>query len=94
MLAEGPEAFDKISLSNLSDRFCREARERRHHNFVRLSVSALFASSGAGDVIYVASCEVHSFARTEEELTMAWTTPVTTEICVGMEVTSYASAKI
>jgi coenzyme PQQ precursor peptide PqqA len=25
---------------------------------------------------------------------MAWTTPVTTEVCVGMEVTSYASAKI
>jgi coenzyme PQQ precursor peptide PqqA len=25
---------------------------------------------------------------------MAWTTPVTTEVCVGMEVTSYASAEI
>jgi coenzyme PQQ precursor peptide PqqA len=27
-------------------------------------------------------------------LNMAWTTPVTTEVCVGMEVTSYASAEI
>jgi len=25
---------------------------------------------------------------------MAWSTPVLTEICVGMEVTSYASAEI
>ncbi|WP_158818174.1 pyrroloquinoline quinone precursor peptide PqqA [Methylocapsa sp. S129] len=25
---------------------------------------------------------------------MSWTTPVTTEVCIGMEVTSYASAKI
>ncbi|PNG25936.1 pyrroloquinoline quinone precursor peptide PqqA [Methylocella silvestris] len=25
---------------------------------------------------------------------MAWTTPVITEVCVGMEVTSYASAEI
>ncbi|MBV8849926.1 MAG: pyrroloquinoline quinone precursor peptide PqqA [Methylobacteriaceae bacterium] len=25
---------------------------------------------------------------------MAWTTPVLTEVCVGMEVTSYASAEI
>ncbi|WP_134492293.1 pyrroloquinoline quinone precursor peptide PqqA [Methylocella tundrae] len=25
---------------------------------------------------------------------MAWSTPVITEVCVGMEVTSYASAEI
>ncbi|MBM3575080.1 MAG: pyrroloquinoline quinone precursor peptide PqqA [Methylocystaceae bacterium] len=25
---------------------------------------------------------------------MAWTTPVIVEVCVGMEVTSYASAEI
>jgi len=25
---------------------------------------------------------------------MTWTTPVLTEVCVGMEVTSYASAEI
>ncbi|MGO9135457.1 MAG: pyrroloquinoline quinone precursor peptide PqqA [Methylovirgula sp.] len=25
---------------------------------------------------------------------MAWTTPSVTEVCVGMEVTSYASAEI
>ncbi|WP_395667023.1 pyrroloquinoline quinone precursor peptide PqqA [Methylocella sp.] len=25
---------------------------------------------------------------------MAWNTPVATEVCVGMEVTSYASAEI
>ena len=29
-----------------------------------------------------------------KENNMAWTTPVTTEVCVGMEVTSYASAEI
>jgi len=29
-----------------------------------------------------------------KEKNMAWTTPVTTEVCVGMEVTSYASAEI
>jgi coenzyme PQQ precursor peptide PqqA len=28
------------------------------------------------------------------ERSMAWTTPVLTEVCVGMEVTSYASAEI
>ncbi|WP_152428592.1 pyrroloquinoline quinone precursor peptide PqqA [Methyloferula stellata] len=25
---------------------------------------------------------------------MAWTTPAITEVCIGMEVTSYASAEI
>ncbi|WP_374305999.1 pyrroloquinoline quinone precursor peptide PqqA [Methylocella sp.] len=29
-----------------------------------------------------------------QEVTMAWNTPVATEVCVGMEVTSYASAEI
>jgi coenzyme PQQ precursor peptide PqqA len=29
-----------------------------------------------------------------EEMDMAWTTPVLTEVCVGMEVTSYESAEI
>ncbi|HEY8161357.1 MAG: pyrroloquinoline quinone precursor peptide PqqA [Methylocystis sp.] len=29
-----------------------------------------------------------------EEMTMAWTTPVIVEVCVGMEVTSYSSAEI
>lgn len=33
-------------------------------------------------------------ARKLKELHMAWTTPVVTEICVGMEVTSYESAEI
>lgn len=32
--------------------------------------------------------------NTLEETIMAWTTPVLTEVCVGMEVTSYASAVI
>jgi coenzyme PQQ precursor peptide PqqA len=32
--------------------------------------------------------------RLAREISMAWTTPVLTEICVGMEVTSYASAEI
>jgi coenzyme PQQ precursor peptide PqqA len=27
-------------------------------------------------------------------ITMAWTTPAITEVCIGMEVTSYASAEI
>ncbi len=29
-----------------------------------------------------------------EEMTMAWTTPVIVEVCVGMEVTAYSSAEI
>jgi len=29
-----------------------------------------------------------------EEYIMAWTTPVDSEVCVGMEVTSYSSAEI
>ena len=29
-----------------------------------------------------------------KEALMAWNTPVATEVCVGMEVTSYASAEI
>jgi coenzyme PQQ precursor peptide PqqA len=29
-----------------------------------------------------------------EETTMAWTTPVIVEVCVGMEITSYESAEI
>ncbi|HPG02238.1 MAG TPA: pyrroloquinoline quinone precursor peptide PqqA [Beijerinckiaceae bacterium] len=29
-----------------------------------------------------------------KESVMAWTTPEITEVCVGMEVTSYASAEI
>jgi len=29
-----------------------------------------------------------------EEHIMAWTTPVVSEVCVGMEVTSYSSAEI
>lgn len=29
-----------------------------------------------------------------KELAMAWTAPVVTEVCVGMEVTSYESAEI
>ena len=32
--------------------------------------------------------------RKPEELTMAWTTPEICEVCVGMEVTAYASAEI
>ncbi|WP_081495627.1 pyrroloquinoline quinone precursor peptide PqqA [Methylocystis parvus] len=27
-------------------------------------------------------------------MTMAWTTPVIVEVCVGMEVTAYSSAEI
>jgi coenzyme PQQ precursor peptide PqqA len=34
-----------------------------------------------------------SLAKSLEEI-MAWTTPEITEVCVGMEVTSYASAEI
>ena len=34
-----------------------------------------------------------SLANSLEEI-MAWTTPEITEVCVGMEVTSYASAEI
>jgi coenzyme PQQ precursor peptide PqqA len=30
----------------------------------------------------------------QEERNMAWTTPTVTEVCVGMEVTSYESAEI
>jgi coenzyme PQQ precursor peptide PqqA len=33
-------------------------------------------------------------ADPERSRSMAWTTPVLTEVCVGMEVTSYASAEI
>jgi coenzyme PQQ precursor peptide PqqA len=33
-------------------------------------------------------------ARILEERNMAWTTPVATEVCIGMEVTSYESAAI
>ena len=33
-------------------------------------------------------------ADPERRPSMAWTTPVLTEVCVGMEVTSYASAEI
>lgn len=29
-----------------------------------------------------------------EERNMAWTTPVVTEVCIGMEVTSYESASL
>jgi len=29
-----------------------------------------------------------------EEYIMAWTTPIVSEVCVGMEVTSYSSAEI
>jgi len=29
-----------------------------------------------------------------EETTMAWTTPVIVEVCVGMEITAYESAEI
>ena len=30
----------------------------------------------------------------EAEADMTWTTPIITEICIGMEVTSYLSAEI
>ena len=33
-------------------------------------------------------------AEMETEAEMTWTTPVITEICIGMEVTSYLSAEI
>ena len=33
-------------------------------------------------------------AEMEAEADMTWTTPVITEICIGMEVTSYLSAEI
>jgi coenzyme PQQ precursor peptide PqqA len=33
-------------------------------------------------------------AGTLKEMTMAWTTPEICEVCVGMEVTAYASAEI
>lgn len=32
--------------------------------------------------------------KTWKERPMAWTTPEVTEVCVGMEVTSYESAEI
>ena len=32
--------------------------------------------------------------KLEAETDMTWTTPVITEICIGMEVTSYLSAEI
>ncbi len=32
--------------------------------------------------------------KLEAEADMTWTTPVITEICIGMEVTSYMSAEI
>ncbi|MGH6836487.1 MAG: pyrroloquinoline quinone precursor peptide PqqA [Methylocella sp.] len=32
--------------------------------------------------------------KMEAEADMTWTTPVITEICIGMEVTSYLSAEI
>jgi coenzyme PQQ precursor peptide PqqA len=34
------------------------------------------------------------FSVPTEETTMAWTTPVIVEVCVGMEITSYSSAEI
>ena len=37
---------------------------------------------------YIATLEM------EAEANMTWTTPVITEICIGMEVTSYLSAEI
>jgi coenzyme PQQ precursor peptide PqqA len=36
----------------------------------------------------------HRNTLMEAEADMTWTTPVITEICVGMEVTSYLSAEI
>ncbi|MBV1707630.1 MAG: pyrroloquinoline quinone precursor peptide PqqA [Hyphomicrobiales bacterium] len=33
-------------------------------------------------------------ACSKEEIIMAWTTPEVTEVCVGMEVTSYESAEL
>jgi coenzyme PQQ precursor peptide PqqA len=33
-------------------------------------------------------------AKMEAEADMTWTTPVITETCIGMEVTSYLSAEI
>jgi coenzyme PQQ precursor peptide PqqA len=35
-----------------------------------------------------------TFGGNLEELIMAWTTPEICEVCVGMEVTAYASAEI
>jgi coenzyme PQQ precursor peptide PqqA len=51
--------------------------------------------SNAGVVIYKAPRGIaFSAPRTLWELIMSWTTPVIVEVCVGMEVTSYASATI
>jgi coenzyme PQQ precursor peptide PqqA len=33
-------------------------------------------------------------AKVKAEANMTWTTPIITEICIGMEVTSYLSAEI
>ncbi len=42
-----------------------------------------------------APCRVRASIRTcWKEINMAWTTPEVTEVCVGMEVTSYESAEI
>jgi coenzyme PQQ precursor peptide PqqA len=33
------------------------------------------------------------FVKSNKEGSMTWTTPTVTEVCVGMEVTTYAPAK-
>ncbi|HZM07337.1 MAG TPA: pyrroloquinoline quinone precursor peptide PqqA [Methylocella sp.] len=41
-----------------------------------------------------AALRLESRAWLEEIADMTWTTPIITEICIGMEVTSYLSAEI
>lgn len=48
----------------------------------------------ACDLLWFYPCEIGYLHGNLRELTMSWTTPVMTEECVGMEVTSYASAKV
>jgi len=46
--------------------------------------------------IFSESCgqKIGCWVKKLEEHIMAWTTPVVSEVCVGMEVTSYSSAEI
>ncbi len=53
----------------------------------------MVATTDPGEAMFAPS-PAHRNTDLEAEADMTWTTPVITEICIGMEVTSYLSAEI
>ena len=72
-------------------RKCRALKKIEHN--------LLFSALGSGTteiMVLTLACvqELLCAGNNQQELDMAWTTPVVTEVCIGMEVTSYESAEI